>query len=175
MVQAARAHRRRQDARPFQVRQAGEERVDVTMAQGIRAQPGVGASAQVLGQQPYGRDDGPHRPGGHGHQCVRRPRLGQVFEPRLGDRSAGRAAVRGAADEGQPSDGAEHAQIPDVFPPLGFRVRSCQGRAVGGEPQEPSHRVASCAGVDVGDAGRPAPAQQLRRSADVLDRQATPL
>ena len=43
MVQAARAHRRRQDAHPFQVRQAGEERVDVTMAQGIRAQPGVGA------------------------------------------------------------------------------------------------------------------------------------
>ena len=49
-----------------------------------------------------------------------------------------------------------------------------QGGAVGGEWQEPSHRVTSCAGVDVGDAGRPA-----RRSpsplADVLDRQSTPL
>ena len=80
--------------RPAQVRPAGRGTQRCPGAKSGRARSAVGASAEVLRQQPDGADHGPHRAAGQADQRVSRPHLRRVFQPRLGDRPAGRAAVR---------------------------------------------------------------------------------
>ena len=61
----------------------------VAVAQRGRVRAGVGAPAEVFGEQPDGGDHGPHRPAGHAGQRLAAHCLRGVFKPGLGDRPAG--------------------------------------------------------------------------------------
>ena len=154
---------RRQGARPLQVSQAGEEVLHIAVAQGGRVGSGVGASRQVLGQQPDGADDRAYRPGGLGGERLGRPRLGRRLQPRLGDgpgRPAAGAAMADRAGERQPPGGAPQSQVPDVFGLLGPGVGAGQASPVGGECEEPPDRGARRGRADgVGHAAGPGMAQ----------------
>ncbi len=163
---------RRQLAGPLQAHEAGKEVLHVPMAEGCGVDAAVAAPREVLGQQPDGADDGPHRPRRHGAESLGRPRLSRRLQPRLSD-GPGRlcawvATACRAPGERQTSGGSPQAQVPDVGLLLGAGIGAGQGDPVGGEGEKPPHRSAlRCCCHRVSDVRGTAPAQVSHHAAQV--------